>query len=63
MWRFHAFLTTTNPDVLDPVAADKTHRGHAMIEQANLSTLNERSDWPEVFKAGASFCGDLDASS
>jgi hypothetical protein len=32
-WRFHAFFTTTDPDVLDTVAADKTHRGHAIIEQ------------------------------
>jgi len=32
-WRFHAFFTTTDPDDLDTVAADKTHRGHAIIEQ------------------------------
>ncbi len=31
-WRFHAFFTTTD---LDPVAADKTHRGHAIIEQVH----------------------------
>lgn len=24
-YRFHAFFTTTDPDILDPVAADKTH--------------------------------------
>ncbi|HEX8511366.1 MAG TPA: IS1380 family transposase [Propionibacteriaceae bacterium] len=29
-WRFHAFFTTST---LDTVAADKTHRGHAIIEQ------------------------------
>jgi len=28
-WRFHAFFTTTD---LDTVTADKTHRGHALIE-------------------------------
>jgi hypothetical protein len=34
-WRFHAFFTTTDPAVLDTVAADKTHRGHAIIEQVH----------------------------
>ena len=34
-WRFHAFFTTTEPAVLDTVAADKTHRGHAVIEQVH----------------------------
>lgn len=34
-WRFHAFFTTAAPEVLDTVAADKTHRGHAVIEQIN----------------------------
>ncbi|AHK36046.1 transposase [Rhodococcus opacus PD630] len=39
-WRFHAFFTTTDPAVLDTVAADKVHRGHAIIEQvhADLTT-------------------------
>jgi len=32
-WRFHAFFTTTSPEQMDIVAADKTHRGHAIIEQ------------------------------
>jgi hypothetical protein len=32
LWRFHAFFTTS---ALDTVAADKTHRGHAVIEQVN----------------------------
>ena len=34
-WRFHAFFTTTDPDEYDTVAADKTHRGHAIIEQVH----------------------------
>jgi Transposase DDE domain group 1 len=34
-WRFHAFFTTTDPAVLDTVAADKTHRSHAIIEQVH----------------------------
>lgn len=39
-WRFHAFFTTTNPGVLDTVAADKTHRHHAIIEQAHADLKN-----------------------
>ena len=38
LWRFHAFFTTVAPDGpggLDTVAADKTHRGHAIIEQVH----------------------------
>ena len=31
-WRFHAFFTTST---LDTVAADKIHRGHAIIEQVH----------------------------
>lgn len=34
-WRFHAFFTTTDPAILDTVAADKTHRQHAIIEQVH----------------------------
>ena len=34
-WRFHAFFTTTAHDVAGTVAADKTHRGHAIIEQVH----------------------------
>jgi|TARA_Y100000114_G_scaffold136526_1_gene138083 hypothetical protein len=34
-WRFHAFFTTTDPEVLGTVAADKTHRHHAVIEQVH----------------------------
>jgi len=39
-WRFHAFFTTTEPAVLDTVAADKTHRGHAVIEQVHADLKN-----------------------
>jgi hypothetical protein len=39
-WRFHAFFTTTDPSVLDTVAADKTHRGHAVIEQVHADLKN-----------------------
>ncbi len=35
MWRFHAFFTTADPEVLDTVAADKTDRHHAVIEQVH----------------------------
>jgi hypothetical protein len=34
-WRFHAFFTTTDPALADTVAADKTHRAHAIIEQVH----------------------------
>ena len=34
-WRFHAFFTTTDHDVADTMAADKTHRAHAIIEQVH----------------------------
>ncbi|MDA8439978.1 MAG: IS1380 family transposase [Propionibacterium sp.] len=34
-WRYHAFFTTTDPDVFDTITADKTHRGHAIIEQVH----------------------------
>ena len=40
LWRFHAFFTTTRPEVLDTVAADKTHRGHAIIEQVHADLKN-----------------------
>ena len=39
-WRFHAFFTTTDPDRPDTVAADKTHRGHAIIEQVHADLKN-----------------------
>jgi hypothetical protein len=35
VWRFHAFFTTADPAIHDTVAADKTHRGHAIIEQVH----------------------------
>lgn len=40
VWRFHAFFTTVDPDVMDTVAVDKTHRGHAIIEQVNADLKN-----------------------
>lgn len=39
-WRFHAFFTTTDPAMLDTVAADKTHRQHAIIEQTHADLKN-----------------------
>jgi hypothetical protein len=39
-WRFHAFFTTTDPEVMDTVTADKIHRGHAIIEQVNADLKN-----------------------
>ncbi len=35
LWRFHAFFTTAEVELLDTVTADKTHRGHAIIEQVH----------------------------
>ncbi len=40
VWRFHAFFTTAAPAILDTVAADKTHRGHAIIEQVHADLKN-----------------------
>ena len=40
VWRFHAFFTTADPAVLDTVAADKTHRQHAVIEQVHADLKN-----------------------
>ena len=37
LWRFHAFFTTSS---LDTVAADKTHRGHAVIEHVHADLKN-----------------------
>jgi hypothetical protein len=34
-WRFHAFFTTVPAGAMDTVAADKTHRAHAVIEQVH----------------------------
>lgn len=36
-WRFHAFFTTSD---LDTVTADRTHRGHAIIEQVHADLKN-----------------------
>ena len=40
VWRFHAFFTTADPKVLDTITADKTHRGHAVIEQVHADLKN-----------------------
>src|SRR3954451_25472883 len=40
LWRFHAFFTTADPTLLDTIAADKTHRGHAIIEQVHADLKN-----------------------
>ena len=39
-WRFHAFFTTVAADLMDTVTADKTHRGHAIIEQVHADLKN-----------------------
>jgi hypothetical protein len=39
-WRFHAFFSTADPGVLDTVAADATHRHHAVIEQVHADLKN-----------------------
>lgn len=56
-WRFHAFFTTTDPDVADTVAADKTHRGHAIIEQVHSDLKNSAlAHMPSgVFNANAAW--------
>lgn len=38
--RFHAVFTTADFQLLDAVAADKTHRQHAVIEQVNSDLKN-----------------------
>ena len=35
VYRHHGFFTTISSQVLDTVAADQVHRGHAVIEQVN----------------------------
>ena len=40
LWRFHAFFTTVEADAMDTVAADKAHRGHAIIEQVHADLKN-----------------------
>jgi hypothetical protein len=40
VWRFHAVFTTVPAEQLDTVTADKTHRGHAIIEQVHADLKN-----------------------
>jgi hypothetical protein len=40
VWRFHAFFATADQAILDTVAADKTHRAHAIIEQVHADLKN-----------------------
>jgi hypothetical protein len=40
LWRFHAFFTTSDPADSGTVAADKTHRAHAIIEQVHADLKN-----------------------
>jgi Transposase DDE domain group 1 len=40
IWRFHAFFITVPAEAMDTVTADKTHRGHAIIEQVNADLKN-----------------------
>ena len=40
MWHFDAFFTTTDTDALGTVAADETHRQHAIIEQVHADLKN-----------------------
>lgn len=40
LYRFHAVFTTADPDMLDTVGVDKTHRQHAIIEQVNADLKN-----------------------
>jgi hypothetical protein len=40
IWRFHAFFTTAGTEAMDTVTADKTHRGHAIIEQVHADLKN-----------------------
>ncbi|PZU37020.1 MAG: IS1380 family transposase, partial [Microbacterium sp.] len=40
VYRHHAFFTTTSTDDMDTVVADKTHRGHAVVEQVHADLKN-----------------------
>ena len=40
VWRFHAFFTTADPNLLDTITADATHRHHAVIEQVHSDLKN-----------------------
>lgn len=55
MWRFHAFFTTTATKVLDTVAADKTHRHHAVIEQVHADLKESALAHLPVFTANAAW--------
>ena len=35
VWRYHGFVTTISPDILNTVQADTAHRRHAVIEQVH----------------------------
>src|SRR5665647_1976777 len=52
-WRFHAFFTTST---LDTVTADKTHRGHAIIEQVHADLKNSALAHLPSGKFTAAFC-------
>src|SRR3954453_24262342 len=56
-WRFHAFFTTTAPEDLDTVAADQTHRRHAIIENVHADlTASALAHLPSgVFNANAAW--------
>ena len=52
-WRFHPFFTTTD---LDTVTADKTHRGHAIIEVVHADlTSSGLAHLPGKFTANAAW--------
>ena len=57
VWCFHAFFTTADPEMVDTVAADKTHRHHAVIEQvhADLKSAALAHLPSGVFTANASW--------
>jgi hypothetical protein len=40
LWRFHAFFTIADAAILDTVAADRTHRAQAVIEQVHADLKN-----------------------
>src|SRR5690625_233533 len=40
LWRYHAFFTTAAEADFDTVAADKTHRAHAVIENVHADMKN-----------------------
>ncbi|EEW51366.1 hypothetical protein HMPREF0290_0023 [Corynebacterium efficiens YS-314] len=57
--RFHAVFTTADPALMDTVAADKTHRQHAITPQVNADLKNSAlAHMPSgVFTANASVAG------